>query len=92
MLAVLPAIRPLLVNLVCAYPSDHGLWMTVYNHHRLTDRMNETEYSIRRETNDMNLPIVAENMTIPRTFMPSLVPGSVLKTTSGGGVRSREKL
>lgn len=39
----------------------------------------------------MNSPMVAEKMTIPSTFMPSLVPGSVLNTTSGGGVKSREK-
>lgn len=47
---------------------------------------------VPREAKDMNSPMVAENMTIPRTFMPSLVPGSVLNTTSGGGVKSREKL
>ena len=36
-------------------------------------------------------PIVAEKITIPSTFMPSLVPGDVFMMTSGGGVRSREK-
>lgn len=38
-----------------------------------------------------HLPIVAEKITIPSTFMPSLVPGDVFIMTSGGGVRSREK-
>lgn len=38
-----------------------------------------------------NIPMVAENITIPNTFMPSLVPGSDLYITSGGGVISRAK-
>lgn len=37
------------------------------------------------------LPMVAENITIPRTFIPSLVPSRVRMSTSGGGVRSRAK-
>lgn len=38
-----------------------------------------------------DIPIVAEKITIPSTFMPSLVPGEVFTMTSGGGVRSKEK-
>ena len=36
-------------------------------------------------------PMVDEKMTIPRTFMPSLFPGRVRTSTSGGGVRSSAK-